>query len=149
MAVAAVLLAVVTMMGHRMHTEEVVLQTQTNDQWGYYQAKNNRAQMYVADAKLAGLMAASGQGVAEGFSAQAEHEKSGAEGIRKQAEGLEEQTKRIERSATRFDVGEIFLEISIVLCSIALLTKSLLYWRVSFISSLLAIGCAAAGFLHL
>ena len=35
MAVAAVLLAITTMLGHRAHTEEVLLQTRTNDQWDY------------------------------------------------------------------------------------------------------------------
>ena len=55
MAIFAACLAVVTLMGHRLHTEEVVLQTQTADGWAYYQAKNTRSQMYAADAKLAGL----------------------------------------------------------------------------------------------
>ena|ERR1700730_13896245 len=148
MAIVAVLLAVVTMMGHRTHTEEVVLQTRTNDQWTYYQAKNNRAQMYAADAKLAGLLSATGRETAEGFASQAEHEKAGADDIKKQAEVLEEETKGAETSATRFDVGEIFLEVSIVLCSIALLTGSPLYWRASFLSSIVAMGFAVAGFLH-
>src|SRR5579884_1672878 len=40
MAVFAAFLAVVTLMGHRLHTEEVVLQTRLADQWAYYQAKN-------------------------------------------------------------------------------------------------------------
>jgi hypothetical protein len=51
LAVAAVLLAITTMLGHRAHTEEVLLQTRTNDQWDYYQAKNNRSEMYAADAE--------------------------------------------------------------------------------------------------
>src|SRR5215471_13843428 len=46
MAVFAAMLAVATMMGHRLHTEEVVLQTKLADQWAYYQAKNTRSQMY-------------------------------------------------------------------------------------------------------
>ena len=42
MAILAVLVAVVTLLGHRAHTEEVVLQAQSSDQWAYYQAKNIR-----------------------------------------------------------------------------------------------------------
>src|SRR6266581_3980811 len=42
MAVLAVLVAVVTLLGHRAHTEEVVLQAKASDQWAYYQAKNIR-----------------------------------------------------------------------------------------------------------
>ena len=39
MAITAALLAVVTLMGHRLHTEEVLLQTKATDGWAYYQAK--------------------------------------------------------------------------------------------------------------
>src|SRR3981189_570164 len=42
MAVLAVLVAVVTLLGHRAHTEEVVLQAKSSDQWALYQAKNIR-----------------------------------------------------------------------------------------------------------
>ena len=52
MATFAAALALVTMMGHRLHTEEVVMQTQVADGWAFFQAKNSRSQMYAADAKL-------------------------------------------------------------------------------------------------
>src|ERR1700758_2767103 len=42
MAILAVLVAVVTLLGHRAHTEEVVLQAKASDQWAYYQSKNLR-----------------------------------------------------------------------------------------------------------
>src|SRR5438552_2132760 len=55
MAIAAAFLAMVTLMGHRLHTDEVVMQTKSADGWAYYQAKNNRSHMYENDAKLAQL----------------------------------------------------------------------------------------------
>ena len=42
MAVLAVLVATVSLLGHRTHTEEIILQNKVTDQWGYYQAKNIR-----------------------------------------------------------------------------------------------------------
>src|SRR6202521_5850710 len=42
MAVLAVLVAVASLLGHRAHTEEVVLQAKSSDQWAFYQAKNIR-----------------------------------------------------------------------------------------------------------
>src|ERR1700678_4181642 len=42
MAVLAVCVAVVSLLGHRAHTEEVVLQAKASDQWAYYQAKSIR-----------------------------------------------------------------------------------------------------------
>ena len=42
MAVVAVLVATVSLLGHRAHTEEILLQNKTTDTWAYYQAKNLR-----------------------------------------------------------------------------------------------------------
>src|SRR5438309_4387318 len=42
MAVLAVLVAVASLLGHRAHTEEVVMQAKATDQWAFYQAKNIR-----------------------------------------------------------------------------------------------------------
>src|SRR5882757_10764490 len=42
MAVLAVLVATVSLLGHRTAVEEVVLQNKATDQWAYYQAKNIR-----------------------------------------------------------------------------------------------------------
>ena len=46
LAVLAVLVAVVSLLGHRAHTEEVLLQNKATDQWAYYQAKNIRRHTY-------------------------------------------------------------------------------------------------------
>ena len=134
MAVAAVLLAITTMLGHRAHTEEVLLQTRTNDQWDYYQAKNNRSEMYAADAKLALLMT-EGQSVAAEFTKQAEQQKTGTEDVRRSAEKLEEETRIEAKRASYFDLGEVCLEATIVLCSITLLSGSLFYWKISFVTT--------------
>ena len=135
MAVGAVLLAIATMLAHRAHTEEVLLQTRTNDQWGYYQAKNNRSAMYAADAKLALLMRAEGQRVATEFTNQADEQKRGSEEVRQSAEKLEEETRAEAKRANYFDLAEVSLEATIVLCSITLLSSSLLYWKISFAST--------------
>ena len=42
MAILAVLVATVSLLGHRAHTEEILMQTRATDQWAYYQAKNMR-----------------------------------------------------------------------------------------------------------
>ena len=42
MAILAVMVATVSLLGHRAHTEEILLQTRATDQWAYYQAKNIR-----------------------------------------------------------------------------------------------------------
>jgi len=46
MAVLAVLVAAVSLLGHRAHTEELLHQTRATDQWAYYQAKDIRRHTY-------------------------------------------------------------------------------------------------------
>lgn len=147
MALFAASLAVVTLMGHRLHTEEVVLQTQTADGWAYYQAKNTRSQMYAADAKLAELQGAQGTTLAAAWVEKANQEKQQAEDIRHSTEELVRETQSAARRATMFDAAEVFVEIAIVLCSVTLLTSASVFWRVSFVSTSVGLILAALGFL--
>ncbi len=145
MAVFAAMLAVATMLGHRTHTEEVLLQTQVTDDWSFYQAKNGRARMYEADGQLAQLSGQAGQALAATFRQRAEKEKADAEGIRRTAERRGEETRAAARRAGFFDASEIFLEVAIVLCSIALLAGSLVFWRVSFVSAVVGLAIGVYG----
>ena len=148
MAVVAALLAVVTLMGHRMHTEEVVLQTKTADGWAFYQAKDSRYHMYAADAKLAELIGPGGKSISETWSKKADEERHQAQDIRKENEKLDEETKTAARRATFFDAAEICLEVAIVLCSIAILTGTRMFWGVSFVGTAIGVGIALFGFLR-
>jgi Domain of unknown function (DUF4337) len=148
MAIFAAALALVTMMGHSLHTEEVVLQTKVADGWAFFQAKNSRSQMYAADAKLAELQGAAGVEVAKGWVDKAAQERKDADEIRHSTEELDHETKVIAQRATRFDEAEVFLEIAIVLCSVALLTGSRAFWLVSFAGAAVAVALAALGMLH-
>jgi hypothetical protein len=148
MAIFAACLAVVTLMGHRLHTEEVVLQTQTADGWAYYQAKNTRSQMYAADARLAELADERGAMLAATWLEKANQERQQADEIRHDTEELDRQTQTAARRATRFDAAEVFFEIGIVLCSIALLTSAGVFWQVSFVSTAIGVALAVSGFLR-
>jgi hypothetical protein len=115
MAVIAALLASVTLMGHRLHTEETVQQTRAADGWAFFQAKNGRYHMYAADAKLAELMGPQGASVAKEWRKKSEEERADADKIRHDNEMLDEETHTIARRATFFDAAEICLEVAIVL----------------------------------
>jgi len=147
MAILAAALALVTMMGHRLHTDEVVMQTQVVDGWAFFQAKNSRSQMYGADAKLAELQGAAGATTAKAWVEKAAQERTEAEEIRHSTEELDRETKLIAQRATRFDEAEVFLEIAIVLCSVSLLTGSRAFWFVSFVGSAVAVVLAMLGWI--
>src|SRR5713226_9473996 len=91
-AVVAALLAVVTLMGHRLHTEEVVMQTKAADGWAYYQAKNSRSHMYAADAKLAALAGPQGNSVSAEWRQKADDERRQADEIQHANRQLDEET---------------------------------------------------------
>ncbi|HEY6308362.1 MAG TPA: DUF4337 family protein [Candidatus Angelobacter sp.] len=71
--------------------------------------------------------------------------KEGAVAIQEKTLELEKETELISNKAGYYDSAELFLEISIVLCSIALLAETKLYWRLSFVSTALGIGVAVWG----
>src|SRR5580700_11863554 len=56
-SILAVLGAIVTLLGHRAHTEELLLQAKASDQWGYYQAKDIRLHEMDAVADMLGALA--------------------------------------------------------------------------------------------
>jgi len=146
MAITAAILAVVTMMGHRLHTEEVVMQTKSADGWAYFQAKNNRFHMYANDAKLAELTGAAGAApVVADWTKKAEEERKQAGDVQKATEQLDRNTEATARRATFFDLSEICLEVGIVLCSIALLTSTATFWRASFVPMLIGLAIALYG----
>lgn len=66
--------------------------------------------------------------------------RDGAVKIQEKAREMENDTALIARKADHYDSAELFLEVSIVLCSISLLAETRLYWLLSFIST--AIGVA-------
>jgi hypothetical protein len=145
MAVVAACLASVTLMGHRLHTEETVQQTKAADGWAFFQAKNSRYHMYAADSRLAQLIGPQGAEVAVEWKAKAEEERKEAEEIRHENEKLDEETHVIARRATFFDAAEICLEVAIVLCSVSLLTGTALFWQLSFVGTVIGLGIAAFG----
>lgn len=141
----AAVLAVVALVGHRLHTEEIVLQTRAVDGWAYYQAKNSRAHMYAADAKLAALAGPQGKSVAAEWQRKAEDERTQSEEIQRENRRLDEETSAAAHRATFIDTAEVCLEVAIVLCSVTLLTGRASYWRASFAASGIGLLIAAAG----
>lgn len=148
MAIFAVMLAGATMLSHRAHTEEVLLETQATDQWNYFQAKNIRYHVYEADAELANLLGDKGAAAAADFHGKGEQQKKDSEKIQSDAEELGKEVQAVGKSARFYDASELFLEVAIVLSSISLMSASRLYWRISFLGAAAGIVLALWGLLH-
>ncbi len=120
--VLAVLVAIVSLLGHRTHTEEVILQNKVTDQWSYYQAKKIRMHTDELFADLAGVVttrdAEAAAKVQEKAHAEADRYKEDRKSWRRRRHELEQEFALIQRKADRFDLGEVFLEVALVITSI-------------------------------
>ena len=153
MAVLAVILATITLLGHRAHTHQVVLQTRANDQWGFDQGNAIRRSTDEMFAKLMTAMDFKDQKraneVREWFDSEAERHRKKVEEIRKEAEALQDEAKLEQRLANRFDLGEGFMEVALVITSITLLTRRRHYWAVGGLIAVIGIGVAISSlFVH-
>jgi len=150
-AILAVFVAVVSLLGHRAHTEEILMQTRATDQWGYYQAKNMRLNNLEAlDEVMTALentKAERAQEVQKHFHEEIDKYGEQKKDIQAEARELEVEVQRASRRADRFDLGEVFLEIALVVTSITLLTDNRKFWYLGIGLACVGIVAAASGFL--
>ena len=125
--VVGILLSVVTIAGHRAHTQAVIHRTESNDAWAYYQAKKIREYTSeVTVSVLQTLAADPAKTVAPVQKLNAARDKyaADAEKIQEDAKRKDEETSVEERRALRFDIGEGLLELGLVLCSLYFLARN-------------------------
>jgi len=124
--VVGILLSVVTIASHRAHTEAVIHRTESNDAWAYFQAKKNRE--YTSEVALTllhtlGSDPAKMEASVQKLEAARAKYAADAVNIQDDANAKDDETKLEERRALRFDIGEGFLELGLVLCSLYFLAR--------------------------
>jgi hypothetical protein len=151
MAVLAVLVAAVSLLGHRTHTEEIILQNKVTDEWAYYQAKNIRRHSDELFADLTSVIASKdADAVArlhEKYQAEADRYKDEQMELDKAAREMENETELARRKADRFDLGEVFLEIALVVTSIALLSDRRIFWHLGLLMATAGVVVAASAWM--
>lgn len=147
----AVLVAAVTLLGHRAHTEELLLQSQATDQWAYYQAKNIRLHEMQFGADVFGTVAPQDKEKAAAFEEKYKKEAERYEGdkddISEKAKALEKERDVVSRRADRFDGGEGLIEVGLVICSMTLLTRRRAYWIAGMVVGVGGVAFALTAFL--
>jgi hypothetical protein len=151
MAVLAVLVATVSLLGHRTHTEEIILQNKVTDQWAYYQAKNIRRHNDELFADLTTVIASKDAEAAaklhEKYRAEADRYKDDQKELDAKARELEKDADLTRRKADRFDLGEVFLEIALVITSITLLSGRRIFWYFGLFMATAGIVVAASAWI--
>ena len=130
-AVLAVLVAMVTVLGHREHTEAVLMQSRAADQWNEYQAHKIRLQQVTVAEDLLSLEPAGNSAAVQSKLAEYKSHtgkwQTELDSDSEKARDFEAEVTTSEKKAARFDLGEALLQIAVVLASITLLTRSQLY----------------------
>ena len=150
MSVLAVLLAVTTVLGGRTHEDAVLNQNKATDQWNEYQAQKIRANDTQLAADLMSVVALDNKdATAKLVKAYADHEKKWADEVKQDqatAVALQTSVDQGEARSDRFDLGEVLLEIGLVITSVTLLTRSRVYWHIGLIVSALGVAASASAF---
>jgi hypothetical protein len=150
MAILAVVLAAISLLGHRTHTEELLLQNKATDQWAYFQAKNIRRHTYELFLDLLSVSnpkdAVAAEKLREKYNSEINRYKDEQNDIQSEAQQLEKEVATQQHKANRFDLGEVCLEVGIVLTSLTLLTRRKLFWQLGGLAGLVGLAIAASGF---
>jgi hypothetical protein len=151
MAILAVLVAAVSLLGHGAHTEELLLQTRATDQWAYFQAKSIRRhsyELFLAEMSVfASRKSEQVEKVKEKYAKEIERYRDEQEEIEAEARKAEAEVKVQRGRADRFDLGEVMLEAALVICSITLLTRKRIFWIGGTLLGIAGLAIGSAGFL--
>ena len=149
-SILAVLVAVVTLLGHRAHTEELSLETQAASRWTQFQAKSIRQHEAENTSDVMSLVASldkeKGEALRKKYEKQLEHYASDKEDVSEEAKKLEAERDSAAKKADRFDGGEALLEIGLVICSITLLAKRKEFWFAGMLIGASGVVLATTGF---
>lgn len=163
MAMQAAILATVTMLGHQSNDDALeqqigagIRQTESSNQWGYYQAKNIRNQVNKGNLQLLPLLEkipgneTASKDAVKKLTAEIAKNDADKEEIRKKAETLakesaelQEKSKHAKELGDHFDLAEFCMQLGLVLSSLAVLTKRRWFWYSGIIVAVLGVGVGA------
>jgi len=131
-SILAVLVAMVTVLGHRSHTEAILMQSRVADQWNLYQAKKIRMDSLSVTVDLLPLQPFANSAAAiaklQEYKAHIQKWKGELTEEQEKAHEYEHEVHLAERRAGHYDLGEALLQIAVVLSSITLFTRRRSYF---------------------
>jgi len=150
-SVLAALVATVTVLGHREHTDAILVKADQGDQWQQYQSHRLRILQDQTEVKMLTLQPSKeGADVQSAINDdQTQITKWGKQEDEemKKAKELGDEVRVAESKAGRFDLAEALLEIAVVLASITLLTKHHRYVVVGSILGVVGIAATISALL--
>jgi hypothetical protein len=150
-SVIAVLLAVVTIVSHRAHTDAVLMKSDANDKWSYYQSKRMKFHSLELGEDLVNVLGDSKNPAAQKMLTKYDSDKKkyahDSDVAQQDAKDQDARAERVEARALRYDFGEGLLEIGLVLTSLYFISRSKMFPAMGGLSAVLGIGIAVTGLL--
>jgi uncharacterized membrane protein YcjF (UPF0283 family) len=152
---------------NRLQTEANIKHTEATDKWGFFQAKNIRNHEYRTTLRALAVlakdpaMASERETFEKDLNAQLAKYKTELPKMQEDAEAVVAEARDLEKEglkslaeseaahhrANRFDWGELAVELSVVLCSVAVLTKQRGFWYSGIGIGILGAAVALSAFL--
>jgi hypothetical protein len=149
MAILAVFVAAISLMGERIHADEVLAQSKATDQWAQYQAKVIRERSYEVFLDQLSVFALQDPSqalqVKTKYKSKIDRYNSETKDIQSQANSTEGDVAVLDRRSNWFDFADVLLEASLVICSITLLTQKRGYWYFGLLGAAFGVVVAIAG----
>jgi hypothetical protein len=154
----------------QLQSEAGIAHSQEANKWAYYQAQNVRKHMYQSNVDLlreiAGLSGKEGKPAPKAVGRwkdaidkyedrlkeakkEADEKAQEVKDLQKKAVAKLSESEHMHHRANRFDYGELGVELAVVLCSLAVLTKRRGFWYVGLLSCLAGTLVAVSGLLDL
>jgi hypothetical protein len=149
-SVIAVLLAVVTIVSHRAHTDAVLMKSDANDKWSYYQSKRIKFHSLELGEDLVNVLGGKtpeAQKMLDKYGADKKKYAHDSDVAQQDAKNQDEKAEHVEGRALRYDIGEGLLEIGLVLTSLYFISRSKLFPAMGALSAALGVGIAVTGLL--
>lgn len=151
--VFAVCATLSTLKGGGYGSKAVLCQAQASDQWSYFQSKSIKGYLYELQRDKLDLELKAGTRAAEEYRKKIEfyqneigRYKGEKEDIKKKAEELEAQRNDAQRHSGAFGLAAMFLQIAILLSSIAALMKQKYFWFLGMAAGVFGLVYFANGF---
>jgi hypothetical protein len=131
----AALLLVTAVLSQRASREVSLLQQKANDQWAYYESKRMQVLLLESFRDLAGAISKGApkadqpkSHLDEKYTEDIERYRAQLNAIQEEAHGFDAGLSQIQLRARRLYIAEILLEISLMVSSLAMLTRQAWFW---------------------
>jgi hypothetical protein len=150
-AILAICLSLLTNKGDNAKTDSILKTSKATDQWGFFQAKNTKAQISTMHGDLITRLStterseeARNQAIRLGLDAQRYDVEKNV--IKLDADKLTAEAEHATAINNRCDQASLYLQIGVIVCSVSILAQSHKFWWLGMLLGVVGIGVGATSY---